>query len=567
MSGNSRFAAAGSLLFALLGMTGQRTPEFVDIAAKSGLNDVFYCGSDTSKSYIIEALGGGVALIDYDNDGYLDAFFVTGSRLEGFPPGQEPGNQLYKNNRDGSFTRVTKEAGLIQTGWGQGVCAGDYDNDGFIDLFVTYFGQSRLYRNMGNGRFTDVTALAGIPSEARWASGCAFVDYDRDGKLDLFVANYIVFDREKVPPPGVSPNCRWKGLPVMCGPMGLPGGTNQLLHNEGAGRFRDVSATSRISAVNDRYSLSVTTLDFDHDGWPDIYVAVDSQASILYRNNHDGTFTDMAVQAGVAFRDDGREQAGMGSAAGDFRGDGWLGLVKTNFIDDTPNLYRNNGDGSFEDVTRSSGLGRNTMFMGWGTGFLDYDNDGRPDIFMVNGHLYPELESKLDNSPYRQRSILYRNLDGNKFADVSEQAGPGVMARHSGRGLAIGDFDNDGNVDLFVNNMNEVPSLLRNSGSGRRFVSLRLVGTKSNRSAIGARVTVSAGGRKQTQEVRSGSTFMSQSDLRLHFGLGDSENVEKVDIEWPYPNLHESITNVPADRFVTITEGKGITELKSYRAH
>ncbi len=551
------------LLTALLGATAPQLPQFMDVAGKAGLNDIFYCGSDTAKKYIIETLGNGVALIDYNNDGFPDVFFVTASRLEGFSPGQEPSNHLYRNNRDGTFTRVTQEAGLVQSGWGQGVCAGDFDNDGFVDLFVTYFGQNRLYHNAGNGRFIDVTREAGLLQETRWATGCAFLDYDRDGKLDLFVANYIVFEKEKIPPPGASPNCRWKGIAVMCGPKGLPGGTNQLFHNEGSGRFRNVSGPSLVSAAKDRYSLSVTTLDFDHDGWPDIYVAVDSQASILYRNNHDGTFTDVAVEAGVAYRDDGHEQAGMGSAAGDFDGDGRLDLVKTNFIDDTANLYRNSGDGSFEDVTHSTGLARNTKFMGWGTAFLDFDNDGWPDIFMVNGHVYPEIESKAENSAYRQRSILYRNLDGKKMEDVSEGAGPGVKARRSSRGLAIGDFDNDGNIDIFVNNMNETPSLLRNSGSGRHFTSLRLVGAKSNRSAIGARVTVTAGARRQVQEVRSGSTFLSQSDLRLHFGLADSETVSKIEIEWPYANLRETLADVPADRFITITEGKGITEVNS----
>ena len=558
MKYRSWVVAAGLAAMALLMVSAASLPQFVDIAGKVGLTDTFYCGSDTAKKYILESLGNGVALIDYDNDGFLDAFFVTATRFEGFPKGQTPTHQLYRNLHDGSFSKVTREAGLDGSGWGQGVCAGDYDNDGFVDLFVTYYGQNRLYRNSGNGRFKDVAVEAGLPQATRWSTGCAFVDYDRDGRLDLFVANYAIFNKDTIPLPGASPNCRWKGVDVMCGPKGLLGETNQLFHNEGNGRFREVSVPSRVAAVSDRYSLSVTTLDFDYDGWPDIYVAVDSQASILYHNNGNGTFTDVAVEANVAYRDDGREQAGMGSAAGDIDGDGHLDLVKTNFIDDTPNVYRNHGDGFFEDMVYSMGVGRNLKFMGWGIAFLDFDNDGRPDLFMVNGHVYPEIEVKLPDQQYRQRSMLYRNVDGKRLEDVSEQAGPAVMARHVSRGLAVGDYDNDGNVDLFINNMNEPPSLLHNSGSGLHFLSVRLVGVKSNRSAIGARVTVTAAGRRQVQEVRSGSTFLSQSDLRLHFGLGTAEAAERIEIEWPYPGSKDVIANVKAGRFVTIVEGRGI---------
>jgi len=310
--------------------------------------------------------------------------------------------------------------------------------------------------------------------------------------------------------------------------------------------------------------MSVTPLDFNHDGWLDIYVAVDSQPSLLFRNNRDGTFTDVAVEAGVAYSEDGREQSGMGSAAGDFDGDGQLDLVKTNFIDDTSNLYRNNGDGTFEEIVHRSGMGRNTKYMGWGVGFLDFDNDSWPDIFMVNGHVYPEIESKIPSSFYRESSLLYRNLEGKKVEDVSESAGPGVTARHSARGLALGDYDNDGNVDIFINNMNERPSLLRNGVSGGHFVSLTLVGSKSNRSAIGARVSLFAGGRRQVQEVRSGSTFMSQSDLRLHFGLGAAGTIDRIEIEWPYPKSSEVISGFKADQFVTITEGRGVTGTREY---
>ncbi len=550
-------------LLALLGLFAGTPVQFVDIARSAGLNDTFYCGGDALKKYILETLGGGVALFDYDNDGYLDAFFVTGSTLEGFPPGKEPTNQLYRNNHDGTFTKVTAQAGLAQAGWGQGVCVGDYDNDGFEDLFVTYFGQNHLYHNTGKGTFEDVTKAAGLQQETRWSTGCAFVDYDLDGKLDLFIANYIVFDQHRIPLPGTTPDCTWKGRPVMCGPKGLPGGTNQLFHNEGNGTFKNVSARSGIAGVSERYSLSVTTLDFNRDGWPDIYVAVDSKPSLLYRNNHDGTFTDVGVESGVAYSEDGREQAGMGSAAGDFDGDGNLDLVKTNFIEDTPNLYRNNGDGTFDDWVHSARLSKNMQYMGWGVGFFDYDNDGWPDIFMVNGHVYPEIEQLVPGSPYRQRPLLYRNVGGKVVEDVTAISGPGTAATHSSRGLAFGDFDNDGDVDLFINHMNEPPSLLRNDGGNRlSFISIKLIGSKSNKDGIGARVTITSAGRKQVQEVRSGSSFMSHSDMRLHFGLGAAQNVEEIDIRWPFRNSTTTLRNVKANQFLTIVEGGGVSTEK-----
>ena len=532
---------------------------FPDVASQAGLTDTFYCGIDEEKNYILESLGGGVALFDFNRDGYLDAFFVTGSRFDGFPEGKEPTNHLYLNNRDGTFTRVTEKAGLARSGWGQGVCVGDYDNDGFDDLFVTYFGENRLYRNNGETSFEDVTYPAGLGGH-RWSTGCAFVDYDLDGKLDLFVANYLIFDKEKVPPRGVSPDCRWKGEPVMCGPRGLPGETNQLYRNVGGGRFEEVSRESGIASVPNRYSLSVTTLDYNEDAWPDIYVAVDSKGSILFRNNGDGSFEDVALMASVAFDENGIEQAGMGSAAGDFDGDGHLDLVKTNFIDDTANLYRNNGDETFNDFVYRSDMGKNRQYMGWGVEFFDFDHDTWPDLFMVNGHVYPEMEPVIPNNPYKQRRILYRSIKGEKLEDVSELANGGVMSRHSSRGLATGDYDNDGDVDIFINNMNESPSLLRNdSDHSGGFLSIRLEGVKSNRDAIGARVEVSVGDRKMVQEVRSGSSFMSQSDFRLHFGLGDHESVEKIEVDWPYPSSRDSLKDVAANQFIEITEAKGIT--------
>jgi enediyne biosynthesis protein E4 len=506
-----------------------------------------------------------VAFIDYDNDGNLDIFAVNGSRLEGFPKGQEPTNHLYHNEGGGVFKDVTREAGMGRSGWGQGTCAGDFDNDGFTDLFVTYWGHDVLYRNTGKGGFEDVTSTAGMSGkDVRWGTGCAFLDYNRDGKLDIFVSNYVQFDQKSTPAPNQPNACTWKDMPVMCGPRGLKGGVNRLWRNDsesGRLKFTEVSESSGITRPGERFSMSVTTLDFDHDGWPDIYVAVDSQASILYHNNHDGTFTDTGVESGAGYSEDGREQAGMGTSAGDYDGDGRLDLAKTNFIDDTPNVYRNNGDGSFTEMTSSAGLGSVTRFLGWGIAFVDYDNDTWPDLFLVNGHVYPNAK----DAPFSQRRLLFRNRGGKRFEDVSLTSGDGVSAERSGRGLAAGDYDNDGDVDLIIMNMNDRPSLLRNEGGNRnRFLNVRLVGTKSNRSAIGARVVLTVGGRTLVNEVRSGSTFMSQSDLRLHFGLGRARTVDRLEIEWPSGAI-ESIAQVASNSFITIVEGRGLSRDKTGR--
>lgn len=540
--------------------TSERNPVFVDVARKVGLNETLICGRKNVKGHIIETLGTGLALLDYNGDDNLDVFFVNGSTLEGFPPGEEPTNHLYRNDGAGQFVDVTEEAGLLKSGWGQGVCAGDYDNDGNIDLYVTYWGQNLLYRNQGDGTFADVTAKAGlIDNRKRWGAGCAFVDYDLDGNLDLFVANYVNFNLDTAPEPL---SCRWRGIPVMCGPRGLKGETNQLFRNRGDGTFEEVSESSGVSTISSRYSMSVTTLDIQPDGWPDIYVAVDSLPSILFVNNQDGTFTDLGLASGTALSQDGREQAGMGSAAGDYNADGLLDLVKTNFSHDTPNLYRNDGDEVFTEVTLNAGLGVNTRFLGWGVAFLDFDNDSWPDIFMVNGHVYPGVDRHLSDTTYRQSRILYRNLGNGRFEDISQIAGPAVMDPHPGRGLAFGDYDNDGDVDLFISNIDEQPSLLRNQFSGEhQFISLHLIGTRSNRSAIGARVSVYTGDRVQVQEVRSGSSFMSHSDLRLHFGLSSKEVADRIEIEWP-GGEKEVLQSVSGGHFYTVTEGQGITATK-----
>lgn len=543
---------------AALAVSAATGPFFVDEALRAGLKDLFVCGDDRQKNYIVETLGTGVAFVDFDNDGLLDIFAVTASRLDGFAPGTEPVNRLYRN-LGGRFEDVSKKAGLARAGWGQGVCAGDIDNDGFTDLYVTYWGTDVLYRNRGDGKFADVTP-PGMGS--RWGTGCAFVDYDLDGKLDLMVANYVDFDLKNTPRPDGPKPCQWKDQKVMCGPQGLKPGMNRLWHNEsvpGKIVFVDVSKKAGIEAPGPRYGLSVTTVDYDRDGWPDIYVAVDSQASLLYRNQHDGTFEETGLESGVALSEDGREQAGMGTAVADYDGDGWPDLVKTNFIDDLPNLYRNNRDGSFAETTVQSGLGKYSQFLGWGVAFVDYDNDGWPDIFMVNGHVYPGVKS----GDYRQRRILYRNGGAGKFQDVSAEAGPAVMEKTPARGLAVGDYDNDGKPDLLITNMNERLSLLRNTTDAAKSITLKLIGQRSNRSAIGAVARVTVGSRTLLGEVRSGSTFLSHSDFRLHFGLGNAAAPDAIEIQWPGGAV-ETLGPQKAGQIITITEGRGVTASAPY---
>ena len=496
---------------------------FVDVAAKSGLTMMNVFGGTDTKKYIIETTGTGVAIFDYDNDGWLDLFIVNGTTLEGFPAGKGPTNHLYRNNHDGTFTDVTVKAGLAATGWGQGVCIGDYNNDGWEDIYVTYYGKNLLYRNQ-SGVFEDVSQKAQVSGSGKaWGTGCAFVDYDRDGKLDLMIANYVDFDLSKAPTPGERPSCIWKGVPVMCGPRGLPGAKNILYHNRGDGTFEDVSSKAHIDQTDGHYAFSVSTLDFDDDGWTDIYVACDSTASILYHNNRDGTFTDVGVTAGAAFNEDGREQAGMGSTIADFNGDGRPDIFKTNFSDDTSTLYRNNGDGTFDDVTTAAGLGLYTKYLGWGTMFFDFDNDGWPDLLLVNGHVYPEVDRQHLGSSFQEPRILYHNNGNGTFSDVSATAGPAITTSASSRGLGIGDLWNDGRLSAVISNMNAPPSLLVNEiRSANHWIAFRPIGTKSNRDGIGAQIKVKVGGRTLVAEVRSGSSYNSNSDMRPHFGLGQS---------------------------------------------
>ncbi len=531
---------------------------FTDVAKEAGLTTPVVFGGETTKKYIIETTGTGVAIFDYDNDGWPDIFVVNGTTLDALPTAKSPTSHLYRNNHDGTFTDVTEKAGLTHTGWGQGVCVGDYDNDGFEDLYVTYYGRNVLYHNNGNGTFADVSEKAHVAGSGKaWGTGCAFVDYDRDGKLDLVVANYVDFDSATALSPGERPSCMWKGVPVMCGPRGLPWAKNILYHNLGKGVFEEVTTKAHIDQTNGHYSFSVSTFDYDDDGWPDIFVACDSTASILYHNNHDGTFADVAVIAGAAFNDDGREQAGMGSTVGDYDSDGRLDLFKTNFSDDTATLYRNNGDGTFDDKTFPAGFGLNTQYLGWGVMFLDVDNDGWPDLLLVNGHVYPEVDSQHLGSNFQEPKILYHNNGNGTFTDISAHAGPGITAVSSARGLAVGDLWNDGRMSAVISNMNAPPMLLVNDvHNGNHWIALHTIGSKSNRDGIGAKITVKAGTRTFVDEVRSGSSYISNNDMRVHFGLGATTKIDWVQVRWP-SGLVERFENLPVDASYILKEGSG----------
>jgi enediyne biosynthesis protein E4 len=535
----------------------------VDVAQQAGLTVSNVWGGVEHKKYIIEAKGSGLAFFDYDQDGWLDVYLTNGLRLEEtYAPGTAPTSHLFKNNRDGTFTDVTARSGLARSGWGVGVCVGDYDNDGWDDLFCTTWGHNILFHNNGDGTFTDVTQQAGLYEErVRWGSGCCWLDYNRDGLLDLFVAHYIELDLKKIPVPGQTGYCQWKGIPTMCGPRGLPGETNNLYRNNGDGTFTDVSERAGVLKPGPRYSITAVSYDFDNDSWPDIYVAVDSEPSILYHNNHDGTFTDVAVVAGCAYNEDGQEQSGMGVGVGDYDCDGWFDIYKTNFSDDTADLYRNNGDGTFTDATFVSGVGVNTQYVAWGTGFFDYDNDGWPDILQVNGHVYPEIDHYNLDTSFKLPRLVYRNLGNGKFKDVSAQMGPGISQRFSSRGCAFGDYDNDGDIDVLVLNMNDPPSLLRNDGGNKNnWIKIKLVGTKCNRTAIGARVRVTSGKHTQMDEVHSGDSVMSMSDLRLHFGLGQAKVVDIIEVKWPTTQKIEKFTHIEANQILTLKEGAGIVK-------
>ncbi len=542
---------------------------FIDVAAEAGLRAPVIYGGVSHKDYILEADGCGCAFLDYDNDGWMDIFVLTGTHLEGSPHGNS--NRLYKNNRDGTFIDVTAKAGLEFAGWANSVCVGDYNNDGFEDIFCTYYGQNKLYKNNRDGTFTDVTQAAGLSASEKtltWGAGCSFLDYDRDGHLDLFISQYINFDLATAPRPENDVNCRWKGVPVNCGPRGLaPGFPSQhvLYRNNGDGTFTEMTREAKIAGPARAYGMTVVAADFDEDGWQDIYVACDSTPSMLYMNNRDGTFREEGLDRGVALSDDGNEQSGMGVAVGDYRLTGHLDIFKTNFADDSSVLYHNDGHAQFSDVTRASRIGIETRFTSWGTGFADLDNDGYPDILVVTGSVYPEVEAKLPKYPDKSPRLIFRNMGDGTFRQVSDQAGPGITTPHSSRGCAFGDFDNDGDVDVLVVNMNEPPSLLRNDlKNDYQWIKVKLIGTKSNRSGIGARVRVHYDGKVQAQTLASQSSFFSANDPRLHFGLGKAKSAD-IEIFWP-SGFVEKIMSVAADQLIVVREESGVIDRHSFAA-
>jgi enediyne biosynthesis protein E4 len=527
---------------------------FVDVSESAGLTKVMYYGAGTHATYLTEIMGGGCAFFDYDNDGWMDVFILGGRLLESIPAGAS--NRLYRNNRDGTFTDVTEKAGLIDAGWAVGVCVGDYNNDGFEDLFITYFGQNRLYRNNGDGTFTDVTAHAGLVSATtRFGSGCTFIDYNRDGWLDLFVSNYADVDLAKMPTPSLErPNCNYEGVPVNCGPRGLPFPTHLLYRNNGDGTFTDVSKESGIAALHDNYGLTAAAFDIDEDGWPDIFVACDSTPSLALMNNHDGTFREEALLRGIALSNDGQEMAGMGVGVADYDCDGRLDIVRTHYMNQATGLYRNDGKGEFEDVTAQAGLIHERRFVSWGVGMFDFDNDGNPDIFLVTGQVYPELEPVLPKYPRKGPRIVFRNLGDGIFEELPDGVQASLNQRHVSRGCAFGDFDNDGDLDILIMNQNEPPTLLRNDApAGNRWIKIRLHGTKSNRSALGSRVVVRAGARAQVQEAMSQSSYVSSNDPRLHFGLGSAETID-IEVRWPLGDK-QTYKNVATNQLITLVEG------------
>jgi len=531
--------------------------DFRDIASDAGVTAENVSGVADNKHYILETTGNGVAIFDLDNDGLMDILLVNATTMDGKGRGEKSTSHLYRNLGNLHFIDVTQKAGLGKVGWGQGVCVGDYDNDGFEDLFVTYYGHSVLYHNQGNGTFKDVTEAAGLKSDVvRWDTGCSFFDYDLDGKLDLVVSGYVDFDRNKVPEPGSGGYCQWKGMAVMCGPRGLPSGHNLLFHNDGNGHFTDVSAGSGIGKATGCYGFTVLASDFDNDGYPDLYVACDSRPSLLYHNRKNGTFEEVGVASGVALSDAGQEQAGMGVTVSDYDEDGYVDIAKTNFSDDVPNLYHNNGDGTFTDRVYESGLGAHTQYLGWGIQFLDVDNDGRKDIVMADGHVYPEVERGPLNYKYRQPRLLYWNAGGGKFKDMSNSAGIGISEPWASRGLAVGDLGNDGSLEIVINNLDARASLLKNIGTKKNWLMVRCVGTKANRDAVGARVYVYVGNRRISGEVQTGASYLSQNDPRVHIGLEDDEKYGRIEVQWP-GGQREVFPGGNANQIVVLKQGAG----------
>ena len=532
-------------------------PIFVDVAQQAGLGAFVNVQGSPRKDYILESFGGGAAFLDYDNDGWLDVLLVRGSTIEDYlTKGGDPICSLYHNNGDGTFTDVTEKSGLgAARGWGMGVAVADYDNDGFKDIFITGFGRNFLFHNQGNGTFIDVTDKAGVRGGG-WSTGAAFADYDRDGFLDLYVARYVEFD--PLHPPRRNPSCVFQGIEVYCGPTGFVGLPDILYHNNGNGTFTDVTAQAGITDLQNKYyGLGVTWGDYDNDGWPDILVANDITPRYLYHNNKNGTFTDQGAMSGVAYDEQGMTQGSMGVDFGDYDNDGWLDITETNFSHEPKELYHNLQNGLFNDVTYPSGIGDISYhYLSWGTQFIDYDNDGWLDIFTVNGHVYPEMERPNTGTSFFQRPLLFRNNGNGTFEEVGESSGEAMKKRYVGRGAAFGDFDNDGDIDVLVNNIDGRPALFRNDGGNQlNWLEIKLVGTRSNRDAIGARLTLRAGDLKMIREIKAGGSFCSTSDPRAHFGLRKAARVDSLEIRWP-SGLVETLKDLPVNKIVTLTEGK-----------
>ncbi len=529
---------------------------FTEVASQSGIT--FKHVLSAEKKYIVESMSGGVALFDYDNDGYLDIYFVNSLTVDLVKSRQNSRSILYHNNLDGTFTDVTNRSGLGDIGFGMGVAAGDYNNDGLIDLYVTCLGPDHLFKNNGNGTFTDVTTKAGV-SDSRWSTGAAFVDYDNDGKLDLFVANYVDFDLDHLPEFGQGRTCQFKGVPVQCGPRGLPGAGDSLYHNNGDGTFTDVSKKAGVSDPNGYYGMGVICSDFDGDGLVDIFVANDSTPNFLYHNNGAGTFKEIGFISGTAVNGSGKEQGCMGVTLGDYDHDGMLDLFITNFDDEYNTLYHNDSRGSFSDVSYAAKVAAVSLpYVGWGTKFFDYDNDGWVDLFVANGHAYPQRDH------YRQRMLVHHNNRDGTFDEVAAQLGSSLVENRVSRGVAFGDIDNDGDVDIVVNDLDGSPQLFRNDGgNANSSILIRTIGVKSNRDGIGARVKVVVGGVTLVDEVRSGGSYISQNDLRLHFGLEQRTKIDLVEVHWP-SGVIDKVSDLAANKIITVKEGKGLVEQKGF---
>jgi enediyne biosynthesis protein E4 len=538
--------------------TAASSISFLDVVRSAGIDFHLTCGS-LEKRYIMETMCGGVAVFDYDNDGWMDIFLVDGSTLEDLRAGKCHPSKLYRNNHDGTFTDVTAKSGLNHCGWGFGAAVGDYDNDGWEDVYITYLDGGVLFRNNRDGTFTDVTAKAGVGNPGRWGTSAAFGDYDNDGYLDLYVANYVGLDLDHLPEFGQGPFCSYRGIPVSCGPRGLKGGRDRLYHNNGDGTFTDVTEELNIDPGS-FYGLGVLWLDYDLDGCLDLYVANDSSPSQLYHNNCKGGFTEAGAEAGVAYSADGREQAGMGIDSADYDHDGWPDIVKTNFSDDSNNLYHNDHGREFIDMAGPAGFGPISIpFLGFGVRFVDLDNDGWPDIFVANGHVNPQVDQHSFGVTYAERPLVFHNLTGGKFEEIGLRGGSPLARRYVARGLASADFLNDGSEDLLMTVLDGGPVLLRNQSMKKaHWLRVKLIGTQSNRDGFGARVEVKAGGITQTAESRANSSFESASDPRLHFGLGEAGRVDSIVVRWSSGKV-DTIGPESADQELLIREGQGIS--------